>query len=92
MKSPHISGHTQVDFFPHFSFQEMGKHESRRRTLRNKILGTFCSMTMRTSHNRARKKTVGSDKSQNFRVGTTEGIGLSREAVCIQIWVGFIWE
>lgn len=47
---------------------------------------------MRTSHNRARKKTVGSDKSQNFRVRTMEGIGHSREAVCIQIWVGFIWE
>lgn len=47
---------------------------------------------MRTSHNQARKKTVWSDKSQNFSVGTTEGIGLPREAVCIQIWVGFIWE
>lgn len=70
----------------------MGKHESRKGKLRNKILGKFCSVTIRTSHNQARKKTVWSDKSQNFSVGTMEVIGLPREAVCIQIWVGFIWE
>ena len=81
-----------IYFFLNFSFQDMGKCKSGKRKLRNKILGKFCSVTIRMNHNRARKKNVWSDKSQNFRFGTTEEIGLPPEAVCIWIWIGFIWE
>lgn len=92
LKFPHVLHHTHVYFSPNFSFQEMRKHESGKGPLRNKILGEFCSVSLRKNHNRAREKKVWSDKGQNFRVMTMEGIGLPREAVCIQIWVGFIWE